>query len=274
MSDLSTKLKILIVVVVSSTLGVLVSVLALIWSMPDLPTTVITDEICLPDGSDKLRCGKTVKRLLQYTQSQIETELKVLNKDYEDYVKQVNDVDNEHYAELKGFVEQGYIDRKPAARLVMKEDLSRKKREASTNAASSKSNITMIPIKEWETGRDLRDDGGFLRFGMLCNDGRIMVPVTGTYCLSSYADISTKPGSNGKSFKHALYKYNIKENKETELVSNLQPKQNSTLTYLNEQSSFLTSLVKLTSGEEVLVKLSNNADLPNHVQNHLAVYLI
>ena len=69
MSQLGTKQKILIVVVVSSTLGVLVSVLALIWTMPDIPTTVITDEICLPDRSMALRCGKTVKRLLQYTQS-------------------------------------------------------------------------------------------------------------------------------------------------------------------------------------------------------------
>ena len=132
----------------------------------------------------------------------------------------------------------------------------------------------MVPIKEWETGRNLRDDGGFLRFGMLCNDGRIMVPVSGTYSISSYADISTKPGSNGRSFKHALFKYNIKENKETELVSNLQPKQNTTRSIANEQSSFLTSIVKLTSGEEVLVKVSDNAVFPNHEQNYLAVYLI
>ena len=143
-----------------------------------------------------------------------------------------------------------------------------------SDAVSSQVNITMVPIKKWETGRDLRDDGGFLRFGMLCNGGRIMVPVSGTYSVSSYADVSSKPGSNGKSFKHALFKYNIKENEETELVSNLQPKQNSTLRNSNEQSSFLTSIVKLTSGEEVLVKVSNNADFPHHKQNHLAVYLI
>ena len=66
---LSTKQKILVAVVVISTLGVLASVLALISSMPDLPRTLITDEICLPDSSGSLRCGKTSKRLLQYTQS-------------------------------------------------------------------------------------------------------------------------------------------------------------------------------------------------------------
>ena len=69
--------------------------------------------------------------VLYYIFQQIETELKVLNKEYEDYVKEVNDVNNEHYAELKGFVEQGYVDRKPAARLVMKDDFSKKKGERS-----------------------------------------------------------------------------------------------------------------------------------------------
>ena len=65
---------------------------------------------------------------LYSTLQQIETELETLNKDYEEYVKEVNDVNNEHYAELKGFVEQGYVDRRPAARMVMKEDLDPKKR--------------------------------------------------------------------------------------------------------------------------------------------------
>lgn len=262
--------KILVVVVVCSTLGVLASVLALIWSMPDLPKRVITDEICLPDSSGELRCGKTVKTLLQYTQSQIDTELQELNDEYIEYVREVNDVNNKHHIELKNFVEERYFDRKPAARLVMSDNFNRKTRDAETN----KPNITMVPIQKWETGRDLRDYGGFLRFGMLCNDGRIMVPVTGTYSVSSYADMSCKPGTNGRSFKHALYKYNLKENRETELVSNLQPKQNCTLRNSIEQSSFLNSIVKLTSGEEVSVKVSDNADFPNHQQNYLAVYLI
>ena len=138
----------------------------------------------------------------------------------------------------------------------------------------SSGNVTMVTIREWETGKDLRDYGGFLRFGMRFSDGRLMVPLTGTYSVSSYMDLSAKPGKNGHSLKHALYKYNIKKNKEEELVSNLQPKQNCTRKNTNEQSSFLTTIVKLTSGEELLVKVSDNADFPEHQQNYLAVYVI
>ena len=59
--------KVLVVVVVISTLCVLATVLGLVWTMPDLPKSVITDEICLPDQSGNLICGKTEERLYDYT---------------------------------------------------------------------------------------------------------------------------------------------------------------------------------------------------------------
>ena len=60
-------LVVLVVAVVISTLCVLATVLGLVWSMPDLPKSVITDEICLPDQSGNLICGKTEERLYDYT---------------------------------------------------------------------------------------------------------------------------------------------------------------------------------------------------------------
>lgn len=258
--------KILLVAVVCSTLVVLAIVLVLIWTMPDLPKTVITDEICLPDQSGNLICKDTEQRLYEYTNTRIDAHLKQLNQEYENYVKDVNSANN---IELKNFVEERYFDRKPAARVVMS-DPYRRKRDTGLSSANS----TMFTIRPWETGKDLRDYGGFLRFGMRCSDGRIMVPLTGTYAVSSYVDMSSKPGKKGQSLRHALYKYNIRENHEEELVSNLQPKQYCTRKNTNEQSSFLNTIVKLTSGEELLVKVSDNANLPEHQQNYLAVYLI
>lgn len=260
--------KVLIVVVVFATIVVLAIVLGLIWSMPDLPKNVITDEICLPENSGELDCGKTEKKLYQYTKERIDSELKTLNEEYKSYVREVNQQEN--LIQLKSFIDDTYkdSDRKPAARLVMSEE---KRRKRDVNRGTH--NLTMTRIQRWESGRDLRDDGGFLRFGMINNDGRIMVPVTGIYAVSSYVDMFLEPGNNGTSLRHAVYKYNLKKSSEVELVSNIKPKQNSEKTS-NEQSSFLHTIVKLTSGEEVLVKVSDNADLTEHTQNYLAVYLI
>lgn len=262
-------LRILLVVVAVSTPVVLAIVLVLIWSMPPLPNRVITDEICLPDQSGTLVCKKTEQRLYEYTKTQIENNIKKLQEDYVDYVKNVNDENTENHIQLKAFVDEQYFDRKPAARVVMSRPNKAKKERIVLG-----SNITMVPIRSWETGKDLRDYGGFLRFGMRCSGGRLMVPVTGTYAVSSHVDMSPKPGHNGQSLRHSLYKYNIKKDHEIELVSNLQPKQICTRKNMNEQSSFLNSIVKLTSGEELLVKISNNADLPEHQQNYLTAYLI
>ena len=132
----------------------------------------------------------------------------------------------------------------------------------------------MVTIRDWETGKDLREDGGFLRFGMRYSDGRLMVPLTGIYCVSSYVYMSAKPGNNSPSLKHALYKYNIKENQEEELVSNLQPKQNSRQSNTNQQGSFVITIVQLISGDGLLVKVSNNTNFPEYQQNYLAVYAI
>ena len=59
--------KALVLVVLVSTMCVLATVLLLVISMPDLPESVITDEICLPDQSGNLICGKTEERLYEYT---------------------------------------------------------------------------------------------------------------------------------------------------------------------------------------------------------------
>lgn len=264
------KIQTIVSVVICLTLSVLTTVLVLFLTMPDLSKNVITDEICLPDNSGDLTCGKTEKRLFQYTKTHIDAELQQLNGKYQQYVATVNDKDNENYITLKDIVENMYFTRKPAARLVMRDDLVKDKRDP----GSVISNFTMVQIKKWESGRDLRDFGGYLRFGMLNNDGRIMVPVTGTYAVCSFVLISSRPGSSGKSFRHALYKYNLKDNREVELITNLKPMQNhSEKGNSNQQVSFLYTIVKLISEEEVLVKVSDNAYLPQDQRNYLAVYL-
>lgn len=129
-------------------------------------------------------------------------------------------------------------------------------------------NTAMVPVKGLKPDKEL---GGFLGFGMSSNDGRIMVPFTGTYSVSSYVVMSSLPGSSGSVLRHALYKYNLKENRETEIITNTKPKQSNDNSI--RQGSFLNTVVNLVSGEEVLVKLSDNAYLPDPRQNYVAVCL-
>ena len=133
---------------------------------------------------------------------------------------------------------------------------------------------TMITINGWETGKALTDDGGFIRFGMQFIDGRIMVPLTGIYAVSSYVEMVPRPNTSDQSVGHAIFIYNTVESREVKLVSNQQPKQNCTWVNSNKQSSFLNTIVGLTSGEELSVKISGNVDLRESHQNYLAVYLL
>ena len=144
----------------------------------------------------------------------------------------------------------------------------------SFSAAEREHKDTMVSVKNWETGKVLRDEGGFIRFGMQYSDGRIMVPLTGTYAVSSYVEMAPKPNTSEQCVRHSIFRYNVMENREVELISNQQPKQHCARVNSNEQNSFLYTIVGLTSGEELSVKLSSIVHHKEPDQNYLAVYLL
>jgi hypothetical protein len=63
---MDTKLKIFSMSVLLFVVVCLIAVLALVWTMPEIPKTVKTGEICLPSETGPLKCGSTAKLLHSY----------------------------------------------------------------------------------------------------------------------------------------------------------------------------------------------------------------
>jgi hypothetical protein len=60
------KLKTISMFVLLSVVACLIIVLALVWTMPEIPKTVKTGEICLPSEIGPLKCGSTADLLHGY----------------------------------------------------------------------------------------------------------------------------------------------------------------------------------------------------------------
>jgi hypothetical protein len=63
---MDAKLKIFSMGVLLFVVVCLIAVLALVWTMPDLPKTVKKGEICLPSETGPLKCGSTADLLHDY----------------------------------------------------------------------------------------------------------------------------------------------------------------------------------------------------------------
>nr|AGI44583.1 tumor necrosis factor [Ruditapes philippinarum] len=249
----------------------LMAVLALVWSMPDIPKTVKTSELCLPSEIGLLKCGSTVDLLHDYLEREIATkydEVKRQNqKKQENHLKEVS-------ARLMNIYDKSFWEMKPAAKLTGKEQPDLRKTD---------SNADMVPIREWRNGRELYDTKGFIRYGIRYRNGRLVVPVDGTYFIYSNIDFfeSCNPSSGlpdikdiNKPIKHGIFKFNILEGEENELVSNVQPHTISTNRYYNSYSSYVSSLAELKAGDELSVKVSNITYIRYTRDNYFGVNLI
>ena len=141
----------------------------------------------------------------------------------------------------------------------------------------------MIPVKEWKYGRNRDETTGFLRHGVRYKDGRLIVPVDGIYFVYSMIDFfqpcnstSGKPYANdsGKPIKHAIYRFNVLEREETEIIINIQPHLISKSRYYNSYSSYVSSLAKLKAGDEISVKVSHISYLRHVRDNNFGINLI
>ena len=64
---MDTKLRLFSMLVLLCVVVTLVIVLSLVWTMPDLPSTVRKNEICLPsETAGPLKCGSTADLLHEY----------------------------------------------------------------------------------------------------------------------------------------------------------------------------------------------------------------
>ncbi|XP_060585892.1 uncharacterized protein LOC132741680 [Ruditapes philippinarum] len=260
-------LKTLSMVVLLCAVSCLIAVLALVLTMHDLPNTVKTGEICLPSENGPLKCGSTVDLLHDYLERNIATQYYEAKR--QDKKKRQNYLDR-----LINVYDKYFWEMIPAAKLTGKEQPDLRKTHIG---------VEMVQIRQWCNGRELYDTKGFMRHGIRYRNGRLVVPVDGTYFIYSNLDFfeSCNPSSGlpdvkdiNKPIKHGIFKFNILDGEENELVSNVQPHTISTNRYYNSYNSYVSSLAELKAGDELSVKVSNITYIRYTKDNYFGVNLI
>ncbi|XP_045200964.2 tumor necrosis factor ligand superfamily member 15-like [Mercenaria mercenaria] len=262
--------KAIIICILCLVVVVLATVLALVWTMPDLPKTVINDKICLPNENDVLLCGNTPDLLHDY--------LKRITAEKYDKIKQEDEERqqkylNENRVRLMAIYDKYFWEMKPAAKLTGKEQPK----------SNKKSHAKMTSVQVWRHGRELYDTSGFERYGLRYRNGRLVVPVSGTYFIYCHVDFfepcvpsTGKPNVKNAStpLKLGIFKFNIFDAEESELVSSVQPHTISSNRYFNSYNSYVSTLAELKAGDEISVKVSNITYLRYTRDNYFGLNLV
>ncbi|XP_053403947.1 tumor necrosis factor ligand superfamily member 15-like [Mercenaria mercenaria] len=265
------KLKYAVMIVLVVVVICLTVVLALVWTMPDLPTTVRNDQICLPGEYGALKCDTTADLLHDYLERTISTKYDEIKKQDE---KRQQEYLDKNRVRLMSIYDKTFWEMKPAAKLTGKEQ---------PDARKSDEGAEMTPVREWRHGRELYDTSGFERYGIRYRNGRLVVPVDGTYFVYSFVDLfeqcdpsTGKPNvkDTSKPIKHGIFKFNILDEVENEIISSIQPHQISSNKYFNSYGSYVSSLANLKAGDEISVKVSNITYLKYTRQNYFGLNLI
>ncbi|XP_060597848.1 uncharacterized protein LOC132751654 isoform X2 [Ruditapes philippinarum] len=229
-----------------------------------------TKNTCLRNAN-RLKCKTSSDLITEHLEKSIsKAYVEVKRKDTELQQKYLED----NRLRLMGISDQTFWEAKPAARITGKEQSHIHKDDKS---------LGMVPIREWRHGKKLHDSNGYLRYGVRYRHGRLVVPVDGTYFLYSFLDFfESCDSSTGTpkvvniniAIKHAIYKVNIYDKAETEIISNVQPHHISKNKYYNSYSSYVSTIAILKAGDEVSVKVSNITYLRYTKDNSFGLYLI
>ncbi|XP_052217053.1 uncharacterized protein LOC127834952 isoform X2 [Dreissena polymorpha] len=187
---------------------VLVTVVIIVWTMPDLKAKDGNTHICLKIDSD-VKCSETtstLKCLLEKEIAQVYKETAELDtKDTKDYF---SSLDKKKSGELETVV-------------------------------------------SWFNGRELDYTTGFMRYGVRYQNGRLIVPLTGTYNIYSFLSLTEDidpteirdKNTNATLIKHAMYKFNVKQEHDVELALCMQTHRRPTNRNFNAFSSHISTLV-------------------------------
>ncbi|KAH3733533.1 uncharacterized protein LOC127850884 [Dreissena polymorpha] len=234
---------------------VLVSVVIMVWTMPDIEPIDGRTHICLRYDSGVL-CTETTSTLKSLLENEV---TQVYKETAEQDAIDTRQYFNDHVKiELKNDYLASIPDMKPAAKLVglitnkNKGLVTRKKGELET-------------VVSWFNGRDLDYTSGFMRYGVRYQNGRLIVPLTGTYNIYSFLSLTedidhseiTHENINATLVTHAMYKYNVKLVHEVELASSVQTHRQRINRNFNAFSSQISTLVQLEAGDEISVKISD-----------------
>ena len=141
----------------------------------------------------------------------------------------------------------------------------------------------MDTITAWLSGSSLHSRTGYIRHGVQYNNGRLIVPVKGTYLIHSYLELyenyrqlnkTITLHGNWNTIKHATYSYNVVDGMETELVNTTYSRGMSSNGRFNYIASYIPTLVELRACDEVSVKISNMSLLKSPDENLFGINLV
>ncbi|WAR27699.1 hypothetical protein MAR_013403 [Mya arenaria] len=266
-------LKRLTIVSVLLLLIVLITVLCIVWTMPDSKQIDANTNICLKHNNNNVQCGETTELLHALFEKEIlsayieaETREKNQTKTYiEDALK--------HDVKLMSDYKNTLWDMKPSAKLV---GIHEKQDHISGNNS-------MTTVTCWRHDKDLYYTTGFQRYGIRFQNGRLIVPVSGTYYIYSFLGLTERrltdegiplESNNMHEIKHAMHKYNVLDTVDMEIASNLQSRKNASRGYFNYYASQISTLAKLHAGDEISIKLSDVTLLKHTGNNYFGLHLI
>ncbi|XP_053403065.1 tumor necrosis factor ligand superfamily member 15-like [Mercenaria mercenaria] len=202
----------------------------------------------------------------------------------EDQKRQQELLDKNRVRLMSILLGNAFWDMKPAATLTGKSSIDTSCcGHNQINLDSCDIGADMVPVREWRHGRELYNTSGFEIYGIRYRNGRLIVPVDGTYFIYSYVDLfePCNPSTGmpnvkdtNKPIKHGIFKFNILDGEEMELVSNVQPHTISNNRYFKSYSSYVLSFADLKAGDELSVKVSNLTYLRHTGENYFGVHLI
>ncbi|KAK3605581.1 hypothetical protein CHS0354_005888 [Potamilus streckersoni] len=270
--------------VLMMTVAVLVTVLALLYTMPKPPQQQICDRLCLPSSSFSQVADFQCECSSDHLQEYLDQAIKKADKRLKERDMQISTQGPS--PQLMGLLRSLRWNIKPSARVTGK-------KQPPPRAYDSE----MIPVREWHQ----KDERAFLRYGMEYRHGRLVVPVKGSYFIHSFLDLyetsknttSTVELSRRKrqtefllenrsanhdqkptGIKHAIYRFNILNGTEEELIRSEHPREVSQNGHFNVYDSYLAAVVSLNPGDEVYVKISDIELLAHPNSNYFGVSMI
>ncbi|XP_053388881.1 uncharacterized protein LOC123554533 isoform X1 [Mercenaria mercenaria] len=288
---MDNRLKLPVIAVLVSVFVCLVTVLALLWTMPELPTAMGQDQICLPNKAGYLNCGFTADLLHDYLERVVtkvydEIDTHEQTRRRETCKKAKRQCGNmKPAAKLTGTKQTGTLNKRDIDVDMNPATVKHHDRKLYDNSGFENNDIEsdMTTVREWRHGKELYETSGLDGNGIRYRNGRLVVPVDGTYFVHSFfellepCDPSTgRPNVKDptKPIKHGVFKFNIFDKEEIEVVSNVQPHAVSQSNHFNLYNSYVSSLVELKAGDELSVKISNITYLKYTPDNYFGVHLI
>ncbi|XP_052785093.1 uncharacterized protein LOC128220654 [Mya arenaria] len=252
---------------------VLITVLCIVWTMPDSKQTNAQTEICLQNDDKSVQCGETASLLHALFEKGISSAYDEAEKREKIQTEKYIHDALKHDVQLMTDYKNALWNMKPSAKLV------------GTRAEQGHvlGNTTMATVTSWRHDKDLYYTTGFQRYGIRFQNGRLIVPVSGTYYIYSFLGLTdrrlTDEGiavepNNMHEIKHAMHKYNVLDTVDMEIASNLQSRKNASHGYFYYYASQIATLAKLRAGDEISVKLSDVTLLKHTGNNYFGLHLI